>query len=628
MRRVLWVFWVSAMAAFELSGCKLDDWGTAPPQFGRADLGGPPPAFVDLGSPMPRAAVNFGATVTRAVAPPPISGGTLVVLTDRKTVVAADPDRDRVYVVDVPGRAVRATVTLLDGDEPGRGVEDGATRVHVALRRGGAIADIDAKTGALLGRRPVCPAPRGIAWRASDDSLIVACAGGELVTLPAAGGTATRTVQLDLDLRDVVVDGANLLVSRFRSAELLTIDATGRITARRAPGEALLKSMTGLVHFQPAVAWRTLAKPGGGAFMLHQRALSEVVEIGKQEGGYGGAGDPCGGIVQSTSSQFLSDGSSPVANTRLGAMVLPVDAAFSPDGKSLAMVAAGNSRLPIAQVFKLSVGEALQAGGPGCLAPAAFAVDGQAIAVGWLASGDLVVQTREPATLQIAPPIIANGLGGAALISLADDSREDTGHAIFHSSSGAGIACASCHPEGGEDGRTWSFSQIGARRTQSLRGGVLALAPFHWDGSLPTLPALVKEVFVHRMGASPLQDDQIDALAHWLDRVPLLASAAPVDAASVTRGRALFEDQTGAACSTCHAGARLTNLAKVDVGTGGEFLVPSLIGARFRAPFLHNGCAPTLVDRFGACGGGDKHGNVKSLGPAQIADLTAYLESL
>src|SRR5690348_11882167 len=38
--------------------------------------------------------------------PPPISGGTLVVLKDGRTAVAADPDRDRVWIVDLQRRAV------------------------------------------------------------------------------------------------------------------------------------------------------------------------------------------------------------------------------------------------------------------------------------------------------------------------------------------------------------------------------------------------------------------------------------------------------------------------------------------------------------------------------------------
>jgi hypothetical protein len=52
-----------------------------------------------------------------------------------------------------------------------------------------------------------------------------------------------------------------------------------------------------------------------------------------------------------------------------------------------------------------------------------------------------------------------------------------------------------------------------------------------------------------------------------------------------------------------------------------------------RAPFLHDGCATTLTDRFGdrrvpTCGGGDLHGKTAHLTSAQIADLVAYLESL
>jgi len=56
--------------------------------------------------------------------------------------------------------------------------------------------------------------------------------------------------------------------------------------------------------------------------------------------------------------------------------------------------------------------------------------------------------------------------------------------------------------------------------------------------------------------------------------------------------------------------------------------VPSLLGLRWRAPYLHDGCAPTLRDRFGDCGGGDNHGHTSQLAPAQIDDLTAYLETL
>ena len=93
------------------------------------------------------------------------------------------------------------------------------------------------------------------------------------------------------------------------------------------------------------------------------------------------------------------------------------------------------------------------------------------------------------------------------------------------------------------------------------------------------------------------------------------------------RGEALFHsDAVG--CSGCHSGPSLTDGGRRDVGTGGTFKVPSLVGIGFRAPYLHNGCAPTLADRFGPCGGGDSHGQTSHLGPAEIADLVAYLETL
>ena len=45
---------------------------------------------------------SLGTTYSQPAAPPAITGGTLLVLADGKTAVAADPDRDAIYVVDLP----------------------------------------------------------------------------------------------------------------------------------------------------------------------------------------------------------------------------------------------------------------------------------------------------------------------------------------------------------------------------------------------------------------------------------------------------------------------------------------------------------------------------------------------
>ena len=85
---------------------------------------GPTTAPGDIFSPFQP---QYGSTVAAAVPPPAISGGTLRVLADGHTAVAADPDRDQVYIVDLASKSVRWTVGLNFGDEPGRVVADIST---------------------------------------------------------------------------------------------------------------------------------------------------------------------------------------------------------------------------------------------------------------------------------------------------------------------------------------------------------------------------------------------------------------------------------------------------------------------------------------------------------------------
>jgi hypothetical protein len=66
------------------------------------------------------------------------------------------------------------------------------------------------------------------------------------------------------------------------------------------------------------------------------------------------------------------------------------------------------------------------------------------------------------------------------------------------------------------------------------------------------------------------------------------------------------------------------------VGTGRAYQVSSLLGVSWRAPFMHDGCATTLSERFASpsCSGGDKHGSTSALAASELDDLVAYLESL
>jgi cytochrome c peroxidase len=303
--------------------------------------------------------------------------------------------------------------------------------------------------------------------------------------------------------------------------------------------------------------------------------------------------------------------------------VLPVDLAASPDGSKLALVAAGNSHTPNASdLFTLDVRQIQPNANPCSSEPASWQLPGQLISVAWKDNATLLVYSREPAALFVVP---TDASRLTDRIELSSESVEDTGHAIFHSNTGSSIACASCHAEGGDDGLVWTFSAQGKRRTPSLKGTIAGTAPYHWSGDLANVTALVHKVYEEGMSGPTLAGEQDGALQMWLFGIPRPPASSAVDLAVAARGKDLFEGQGG--CNACHAGEHFTNNTTVNVGTGGSFQVPSLIGVSHRAPFLHTGCAATLTDRFGTCGGA-AHGHAAAFSPSQIADLVAYLSTL
>lgn len=358
-------------------------------------------------------------------------------------------------------------------------------------------------------------------------------------------------------------------------------------------------------------------------------------------------------------SVFASD--FPISSVSVDNSVLAVDIASSPDGRLVAVAMPGNVASPFPQVVVGSPVGRLNpangdtsnrsgsgsgfattegsppidfAGAPRPDGSDAFASSsgsegvvtrGQAIAIAFIDADHIAVQTREPANLEI---INLRNHADVRRVVLATDSRADTGQYLFHAGAGQMIACASCHPEGGDDGHVWNFASIGERRTQSIAGGLLGTEPFHWDGDMHDFRDLVTHVFTERMGAGQIADDHKDALSHYVDRLTPVPPSFPADMAQVERGQELFESDR-LQCTSCHSGAMLTNNTSVDVGTGGTFQVPTLVGLGHRAPLIHNGCVSSIRDRFlNPCAGGDRHGHTSDLTSAEIDDLTAFLKTL
>ncbi len=610
--------------------------------------------------------------------PPAISGGTLLVTRNGQLAVASDAERDAIVVADLTSTTIRGTIALEPGDEPGRLVEGDQGRVYVALRRGGAVVTIDPATLTLLERRPVCGAPRGLAL-STPSTLEVACADGKLVTLPTAGGAATRVLELGPDLRDVVVTPAGLRVSRFKAAEVLALDPAGAIARhdrlplvegthsvvdRSQPTDdpSFVSTLSVTDPFRPAVAWRSLAGPNGSTVVVHQRALEAEVEITppSMNGSAYGSGFSCSGIAQNAISVVGKNGA--VTSATFSGPPLPVDATLMPDGRTLLVAHAGPADLNRPQSFVVFDGDEEGvtggfAGGafglstlsmivlpdasdgtpsaeasvdldPGCSSSDFIDISDPVVAVAYNPTRpeQVVALTVQPSQFVVFDNVWSSGLNRT--ISFDDGSTLDTGFQLFHRDSGAGVACATCHAEGAEDGHVWRFEGFGERRTQALNVGLEGTAPFHWDGKLQSVGALMSEVFVGRMGGIHESDARMASFQGWLFGLKPPAPLRAVDEEAVVRGKSVFRTS---GCGSCHSGAHFTNNASVFVGTASAvpLQVPSLIGIGYRAPFLHNGCAKTLAARFApACGGGDRHGITSDLTAPDISDLVAYLESL
>jgi mono/diheme cytochrome c family protein len=466
----------------------------------------------------------------------------------------------------------------------------------------------------------------------------------------------------------VLVRGDELFVTRFRAAQLLVLNKDGVLQETRTPrsfghdekrfvqedgaNNACGKFVSKIVHVEatPNVAWRAIDVPMSGVTMLHQRSRTDEIQV--TAGGYGSRSSCGSGIVQTSVTAGLDSQNAPTAD--MGDLTLAVDIAADPEGNLLAIAAPGNhgvlsqvQLIPLTQLqaaadvaapADIDAGVAFPSAGSfaspmvpgqdfapcmsGSLLPDATR---QVTAVSFASAHVLAVQEREPAAITFYD-LRTHSL--RTRVELGGESRLDTGHTIFHVRTGAGLACASCHPEAGDDGLVWTFATIGARRTQTLRGGLLGTEPLHWNGDMDNFEKLVKEVFVGRMSGFAPSAQQSDALSHWLDLQPSLHADA-ADVAAAQRGKELFESQE-VRCSQCHAGSNLTNNQSEDVGTGAKLQVPSLKGVRFRAPLMHDGCAGTISERFTnkQCGGGDSHGVTSQLSTAQISDLVAYLETL
>ncbi len=204
------------------------------------------------------------------------------------------------------------------------------------------------------------------------------------------------------------------------------------------------------------------------------------------------------------------------------------------------------------------------------------------------------------------------------------------------------ISCASCHLDGGHDGRVWDFTGRGEglRRTTDLRGrGGMRHGRVHWSGNFDEIQDFEHDIRSAFGGTGLLnltptqfaaqhpspastkagQSADLDALAVYVasldhshvPRSPQRNANGTLTTAAA-RGQTVFNTLN---CAACHRGTPRTDSLLHDVGTQsllsgsrlGAMLpgidTPTLHGLGEARVYLHHGQAATLADVFSYTGG-------------------------
>jgi hypothetical protein len=222
------------------------------------------------------------------------------------------------------------------------------------------------------------------------------------------------------------------------------------------------------------------------------------------------------------------------------------------------------------------------------------------------------------------------------------------------------MSCATCHDDGGHDGRTWDLTGFGEglRNTISLRGRAgMGHGRLHWSGNFNEVHDFEMQIRNLAGGTGLMTDanlynggrDQplgtakaglsanLDALSAYVTSLNAMPpSAARTAGGALTpaaqAGRSVFAAQ---GCASCHGGgtfqatgAVLTDIGTVKASSGrrlGALLpgidVPTLRDVASTGPWLHDGSAATLAEAVRA------HRGV-ALGATDLANLVAYLGAI
>jgi YVTN family beta-propeller protein len=224
------------------------------------------------------------------------------------------------------------------------------------------------------------------------------------------------------------------------------------------------------------------------------------------------------------------------------------------------------------------------------------------------------------------------------------------------------MSCASCHNDGGHDGRTWDLTSQGEglRNTINLRGrGGMGQGFLHWSNNFDEVQDFEGQIRTLAGGTGLMTDAQyntgtrntplgdakagvnadLDALAAYVASLDTFAPS-PTRPSATTLSSTALEGKTLFAnlnCVSCHGGSAFThsggntpqNIGTIKQPTSGSRLggslsgidIPTLRDVWATAPYLHDGSAPTLEVAIRA------H-NFVTASDADIAKVAAFLREI
>jgi YVTN family beta-propeller protein len=577
---------------------------------------------------------------------------------DGTRLLVANTDSGTVTVVDLEKRAKLHEIPVGDHPEGVTWIGSGPLAA-VTIYREDQVLFLDASEGKVLHRLDVDDEPYGIvANRAGKRAWITNDYPGSIAEIDLAARKVVRKLLVGPFLRGIALspDESRLYVTEFHSGKLHAIDIAKWAVVDSWPGQRT-DNLSRNVVLHPS-------QPK--AYLSHLRSITDVINAR-------GSIFPQLSVCDLAPAAPDKDGKMPKRRTSIPLdtfnevyiVTNPYEAAISPDGKRIYTIYAGTDDMNTSAILDDGYKEIQRIG--------------YAVTVG-----------KNPRAVRVSPDgkqlYIYNALDFNVGIYQADSMKLVAnvsttsppkteawvrGKVLFNSgkqpmTSARWIACSSCHPDGGNDGRVWQNPE-GLRRTTSFFG-LAHTHPIHWSADRDEVQdfeytirsklmqgqGLFSGPIKPRTGFQPVELDEhlagkskdLDALAVYCNsfsftlspNIPAPGKLSPQS----ERGKTIFFSAE-AKCATCHSGPYYTDssLKKPfnlhDVGTGQDdqsekmgpkYDTPTLLGVYRLASFLHHGKAKSLQEVLTTFNRKNEHGKTSELKKEQIDDLVAFLKSL